>query len=201
VHLIHTGLIEELLRGELVIHQEDPGMPRVAEEGTSGCRIRPMDPTSETELELVARRMRLTLNEVLGEEVGTALYSMEWLRQRVLWHLNPANCTGQVFLAEDADGTIVGHTIVRIDADDAGTPIGLFSTTYVAPEVRRRAVASRLLRAGEAWLIGHGMTTAVTATSAANVKLIKLYEKHGYVIVGAHADMVRLGRALSSDQT
>ena len=41
---------------------------------------------------------------MLGEEAGTSLYSMEWLRQRVLWHLNPANCTGQVFLAEGADG-------------------------------------------------------------------------------------------------
>jgi GNAT superfamily N-acetyltransferase len=105
-------------------------------------------------------------------------------------------------LAENADGTIVGHTIVRIDADDAGIPIGLFSTTYVAPEARRRGVASRLLRAGEAWLIGHGMTTAVTATSAANVQLIKLYEKHGYAVIGAHADMVKLGRALpSNDRT
>jgi len=176
--------------------EREAGMPGVAGEGTGAYRIRPMDPTSETELELVARRMRLTLNEVLGEEVGTALYAMEWLRQRVLWHLDPVNCTGQVFLAENADGTIVGHTIVRIDVDDAGTPIGLFSTTYVVPEARRRAVASSLLLAGEAWLIGHGMATAVTDTSAANLKLIRLYEKHGYAIIDTQGDMVRLGRAL-----
>jgi GNAT superfamily N-acetyltransferase len=158
-----------------------------------------MNPICESEIELVARRMRLTLNEVMGEETGTALYSMEWLRQRVLWHLNPATCTGQVFLAEAEDGRIVGHTIVRIDADDAGTPIGLFSTTYVVPEARRHAVASRLLLAGEAWLIGHGMATAVTVTSAANAKLINLYEKHGYAIVDVQEDMVRLGRALTAN--
>jgi GNAT superfamily N-acetyltransferase len=182
--------------------EREAGMPGVTGEGTADYRIRTMDPTSEAEIELVARRMRLTLNEVLGEEAGTALYSVEWLRQRLLWHLDPASCTGQVFLAEDAEGTIVGHTIVRIDADDAGEPIGLFSTTYVVPEARRRAVASRLLLAGEAWMIGHGMATAVTATSAANVKLIKLYEKHGYAVIGAHGDMVKLGRALpSSHQT
>jgi GNAT superfamily N-acetyltransferase len=175
------------------------GMRGVAGEETSGYLIRPMDPTSESELELVAGRMRLTLHEVLGEEASTALYSMEWLRQRVLWHLNSASCTGQVLLAEDAHGTIIGQTIVRIDADDAGTPIGLFSTIYVVPEARRRGVASCLLLAGEAWLIGHGMATAVTNTSAANVKLIKLYEKHGYDIIDAWGDMVRLGRALPSD--
>lgn len=174
-------------------------MPGVAREGTRGYRIRPMDPTRESELELVARRMRLTLNEVLGEEIGTALYSMEWLRQRIRYHLNPEDCTGQVFLAEDADGTIVGHMIVRIDADDAGTPIGLFSTTYVVPEARRRGVASRLLRAGEAWLIEQGMATAVTHTSEANVKLIRLYEKHGYAVIATEGDMVRLGRALPSN--
>jgi GNAT superfamily N-acetyltransferase len=177
--------------------EREAGVRDMPGQGPGGYRIRPIDPTSETELELVAGRMRLTLNEVLGEQAGTALYSMEWLRQRVLWHLSPANCTGQVFLAEDADGTIVGHTIVRIDADDAGTPIGLFSTTYVVPEARRRAVASNLLLAGEAWLIGHGVTTAVTDTSAMNIKLIKLYEKHGYAIIDTQEDMVRLSRALS----
>lgn len=159
-------------------------------------RIRPMDPGSETELELVASRMRLTLQEVLGEEAGAALYSLEWLRQRALWHLNPASCTGQIILAEDAGGAIVGHTIVRLDADDTGTPIGLFATTYVVPEARRRGIASRLLLAGEAWLIEHGMATAVTNTGAANVPLIRLYEKHGYAIIAAHGEMVRLGRAL-----
>jgi GNAT superfamily N-acetyltransferase len=175
-------------------------MPGVAGGRTGRYRIRPMDSTSEAELELVARRMRLTLIEVLGEEAGTALYSMEWLRQRVLWHLNPASCTGQVFLAEDADGKVVGHTIVRLDADDAGTSIGLFSTTYVVPEARRRRVASHLLLAGEAWLIGHGMATAVTATSAANVSLIRLYEKHGYAIIDVQGEMVKLGRALPSNE-
>lgn len=170
----------------------------VACEGTEGYRVRPVDPASEAELELVARRMRLTLQEVLGEEAGAALYSMEWLRQRVLWHLDPASCTGQVFLAEAADGAIAGHTIVRIDADDAGAPIGVFSTTYVAPEARRRGVASLLLLTGEAWLIEHGMATAVTVTSAANVRLIRLYQKHGYAVTDRRGDMVKLGRALRS---
>jgi GNAT superfamily N-acetyltransferase len=162
-------------------------------------RVRPIAPTRNSEVELVACRMRLTLCEVLGEEAGTALYSMEWLRQRVRWHLDPASCTGQVFLAEDAAGAILGHTIVRLDADDAGTPLGLFSTIYVVPDARRRGIASRLLRAGEAWLIRHGMATAVTNTSAANVKLIRLYEKHGYTLIAAHGEMVRLGRALPSN--
>jgi GNAT superfamily N-acetyltransferase len=141
--------------------------------------------------------MRETLVEVLGAERGRALYTMDWLRARVLWHLDPAESTAQVFLAEAPDRRITGHTIVRIDADDAGEPIGLFSTTYVEPASRRLAIATRLLLRGEAWMAEHGMAVAVTDTSATNVKLIHLYEKHGYAIVETCADMVRLAKALS----
>lgn len=179
--------------------EKEAGTAGAADAEAACCRIRPIDPTREAELALVTRRMRLTLQEVLGVEAGVALYSMEWLRQRLLWHLNPEECTGQVFLAEDTDGAIIGHTIVRLDADDAGTPTGLFSTTYVAPEARRRGVASLLLLAGEAWLISHGMATAVTNTGAANTPLIRHYEKHGYTIIAAHGEMVRLGRVLPAN--
>ena len=55
----------------------------------SELKIREIDPTSKEEISLVASRMRETLIEVLGEERGTALYSMDWLRNRVLWHLDP----------------------------------------------------------------------------------------------------------------
>ena len=39
--------------------------------------IRALNPTSAEEIELVAARMRLTLIEVLGEEAGRSLYSMD----------------------------------------------------------------------------------------------------------------------------
>ncbi len=168
----------------------------LARSGGPSHRIRPIDPSSTAEIALVARRMRETLVEVLGEARGTSLYTMDWLTQRVKWHLDPAESTAQVFLAERDDGHVAGHTIVRVDQDDEGRPIGLFSTTFVEPAERRSGLAERLLLRGEAWMVEHGMTVAVTDTSDANVKLINLFEKHGYRIVHRSAAMVRLARTL-----
>lgn len=159
-------------------------------------RVRPLDPACDTEIAWVAQHMRETLIEVLGPTRGSTMYSMEWLQERVRWHLRPADCTGQVLLAEQPDGQTIGHTIVRIDQDEAGATLGLISTTYVVPAARRAGVAAALLRAGEDWLIAHGAPTLATNTSDTNWPLIRLYEKHGYQITlrAPEAHMVRLTR-------
>ena len=165
-------------------------------------RIRDIDPASEAEVDLVARRMRQTLVEVEGEEAGTALYTLEWLRDRVRWHLDPANTTGRVFLAEVPGGGVLGHAIVRIEADDSGRRFGLFSTLFVDPGSRKRAVGTRLLRHGEGWMAAHALPGAATWTSSTNAKLIGLFGKHGYAITARHVHevtgtvMVRLAKPL-----
>jgi GNAT superfamily N-acetyltransferase len=113
----------------------------------NGGTTRPIDRCSDPEISLVAQRMRQTLVEVLGEERGTALYSLDWLLQRVKWHLDPQQAVAEIFLAEDCQGTIVGHTIVRKDLDIQGREIGLFSTTFVDPAFRKSGVATKLLLA------------------------------------------------------
>jgi GNAT superfamily N-acetyltransferase len=157
--------------------------------------VRPIDPRSPAEIEIVAERMRQTLVEVLGEVRGTSMYTMDWLRDRVRFHLDPARSTAEVFLAED-DGRIVGHTIVRVEVEDGGRSMGLFSTTYVEPAHRRGGVASLLLERGEAWMRARSLGHAVTYTDEGNARLIRLYEKHGYRIVDAQQQMVKLEKAI-----
>lgn len=157
--------------------------------------IRPIDPDSTGEVALVATRMRDTLIEVLGQERGGSMYSHEWLEARVRWHLDAAQCTGAVFLAE-LDGRVVGHSIVRVEPDADQTDIGLFSTTYVEPAARRRGVAGRLLERGEAWMRARGMTIAVTYTDRANANLQALYIGRGYTLSDMPEDFVRLARTL-----
>lgn len=170
------------------------------------CIIRDIDPHSDAEIDLVAQRMRQTLIEVEGEEAGTALYTLAWLRDRVRFHLDPAQCQGRVMLAQWDDGDVVGHCIVRAEQDDEGGRYGLFSTTYVVPAARRHALASRLLLAGEAWMASQGLQRSATWTSATNIKLIGLYEKHGYAIDSRHPHvttgtmMVRLARRLEDGE-
>jgi len=159
-------------------------------------RIRPIDPGDDDEVALVAARMRATLVEVVHPEEGRTMYTMDWLRGRVRWHLDPASCEGQVFLAEDAEGAIVGHTIVRVEAREDGPPFGLFSTFYVAPEARHQGLASALLRRGEAWMRTRGLVEAATFTAETNTPLIALCERHGYSPAPAPPEMVRLSRAL-----
>ncbi|PIR16094.1 MAG: hypothetical protein COV48_10755 [Elusimicrobia bacterium CG11_big_fil_rev_8_21_14_0_20_64_6] len=161
--------------------------------------VRAIDPTSKAEVELVAARMRETLVEVLGKGKGSSMYAMDWLVQRVLFHLDPAKCTGQVYVCENHDGRIVGHTMVRIEETAEGRKFGLFSTTYVERESRNQAVASRLLEQGERWMSEHGLNEAATFTDDANTKLIRLYRKHGYKIVEAFKNerMIKISKALT----
>jgi len=159
-------------------------------------RVRPIDPNSPAEVDLVASRMRQTLVEVLGEEVGGPMYTMEWLIQRVRWHLDPEQCVGQVFVSENGDGQITGHTIVRIEHDDDGQPFGLFSTFYVEPGSRRRGVAASFVDRGEAWMRGHSLTVARTYTAATNARLTGFLARLGYEKTATSGDMIILSKTL-----
>ena len=163
--------------------------------------LRDLDPACEADLEWVARGMHLTLVEVDGEQ-GRANYPIEWTRARLREFLDPAKHVAQVVLAvaRDDAAAIVGHTIVRINTMPDGRRYGLVSTTYVDPAQRRAGVADALLDRGEAWIRAQGLDEAATWTSAANVKLIRLYEKHGFAIdeTGEKdgSGMVRLSKPL-----
>lgn len=99
-------------------------------------RNREINSESHDEIALVASRMRQTLVEVLGEEKGTALYSMDWLLNRVRWHLDPNQTIGKIFLVEDNGTRILGQAIARIEYDENKAEFGYFSTVFVEPGSR-----------------------------------------------------------------
>lgn len=144
-------------------------------------QLRPISLDNTAAIALVAQRMRDTLIEVEGEAAGGAMYSMDWLHDRVRWHLDGR--AAEVVVAEDATGDIVGHTIYRIesDADTPSTaPFGLISTTYVTPDARRLGVAQRLLAHAERWFRERQVSLCCTWTSETNRPLIELYTRNGY---------------------
>lgn len=154
--------------------------------------IRAIRGEDEEEILWVAVRMRLTLMEVLGNEVGEALYSMDWLDRRVRYHLDPLKCLGQIFLCVLPDGRRLGYTIVRREEPT----LGLFSTTYVDPEWRRRGVARLLVSQGELWMRGLGLAQSVTYTSETNRGLHALYQTFGYELIPGESGFVKLIKAL-----
>jgi GNAT superfamily N-acetyltransferase len=159
--------------------------------------IRPIDPSATAELDLVAYRMQLTLMEVLGAGIGGSMYSIDWLRDRVRAHLDPRRYTGEVLVAEDHDGLILGHTITRVDTDPrVKGPVGLFSTTYVIHQARRLGVARALIKDGEQWLRDQRLTLFVTDTDYVNMPLLSLFGGLGYAVWSCdpRSHMVRLGK-------
>ena len=156
-------------------------------------KIRDIDAQSETEIRLVAERMRQTLVEVLGKEKGESMYTMDWLIDRVRWHLDSKNTTGRVFLSEDHTGKIIGHAIARIDH---GTSFGYFSTIFVDTSSRRRGVANKLMKHVEAWFSKCGMPKTVYNTADNHVALIGLFKSHGYKITHSESEMVQLTKVL-----
>ncbi len=166
-----------------------------------GRRVRPVGRDSASEIRQVAERMRDTLVEVLGREQGEALYTIDWLVERVRFHLDPASCTGEVFVCEERGGHVSGHAIVRAERDDAGREFGLFSTIFVEPPSRRAGVGGALIARGEQWMRALGLSAAETYTSESNAKLIALFGKHGYALAGARPDkrMVILAKRLCAN--
>lgn len=156
-------------------------------------RVRQLNPYSESEITLVAKRMRETLTEVLGEGKGEALYSMDWLLERVRWHLDPDNTNGRVFLTEDKTGNITGHAIARIDKD---SPFGYFSTIFVENEARRSGLATKLVEKVEAWFVESGMPEVVYNTADNHTAVIDLFRSHGYDITHSAGGMVQLTKVL-----
>jgi ribosomal protein S18 acetylase RimI-like enzyme len=148
-------------------------------------RVRPIHAGSETEL--VATRMRDTLVEVLGEARGSAMYTHEWLVERVRFHV----AIGIVLVAEEDD--VIGHAMARVEDGE-----GHFSTIYVVPSARRRGAASALADAIEAWFVALGVTNVRYYTDDANTKTIELFERRGYAITSrdAGAKMVKLAKSL-----
>jgi GNAT superfamily N-acetyltransferase len=135
--------------------------------------------------------MRQTLIEVLGEQRGTDLYSMEWLRARVGQHLE-GDWVAEVLVVEDAQGRLLGHTIVRLEEG-----VGLFSTIFVERAARGQTLARQLIRAGEEWMQSHNQVEFVTYTDPANVKLQRLFLSQGYALAESHQGFVRLSRRLN----
>ena len=152
-------------------------------------KVREIDPKSDAEIQLVAQRMRQTLVEVLGEEKGVSMYTMDWLVERVRWHLNAKNTDGRVFLSENQSGEIIGHAIARIDP---ACSFGYFSTVFVEPLSRRQGVAVSLMDHVENWFLERRMPKAVYNTANNHVALIGLFKRNGYEITHSESEMVQL---------
>jgi GNAT superfamily N-acetyltransferase len=167
--------------------QEVPDKPPI--------HIREINQHSSDEIALVASRMRQTLVEVMGEEKGASFYSMDWLLNRVRWHLSPER-VAKVFLVEDSNGEILGHAIARIEHDEDQKPFGFFSTIYIDPKLRGTGAASQVVDKVDGWFKSVNAPKIIYNTAKDHTKLRHLFGKHGYQITEQEGEMVRLTKQL-----
>jgi GNAT superfamily N-acetyltransferase len=148
-------------------------------------------------IKLIAERMRQTLIEVLGSERGQSMYSIEWLRDRVMQHLDGRYVAAVwgVFLMEE----LIAHTILRKESEESGDEYGLFSTFYVLPAHRSSGVFDLLVQKGESWMRSLGLDHARTNTAVDNSRLHRAMARHGYAEIFQSGEMVALGKRLDGE--
>ncbi len=162
----------------------------------SAFRIRPLDFESESEVLVVAERMRETLVEVLGETRGSSMYSMDWLCERVRTHRDPGDTSRGVYVVEDSHQRIAGHVMARTEAAEDGTTLLHFSTIFVEPRLRRAGLASSLVAFVERWARESRCSKIIYNTAIDHTAILGLFAKHGYVITHRTEEMVQLTKSL-----
>lgn len=156
--------------------------------------IREIDPAFECEVHLVAQRMRQTLVEVLGKERGESMYTMEWLIDRVRWHLDQTKTNGKVFLSENQKQEIVGQAVARIDF---ASDFGYFSTIFVESKSRKCGVAKALISHVENWFLQNQISKIIYNTAQNHLAIIHLFESQGYLVTHRDSEMIQLTKFFS----
>jgi len=103
-------------------------------------------------------------------------FSSPWSRTMLLDEIeNP-----QAFcLAAEEDGALIGYACVRIVLDE-----GSITNVAVAPQQRRKGIASQLLDAIRAHAVDLELSFLTLEARHSNSAAIALYEKHGFQTLG-----------------
>lgn len=114
------------------------------------------------------------------EAIENACFSLPWTRGQLERQMLADNC---VFLAAlDENGKVLGYVGLLTVLDE-----GYISNVAVAPEHRRRGVADALIQA-LATRVRNKLSFLTLEVRESNLAAIRLYEKHGFVLVGKRKD-------------
>lgn len=88
---------------------------------------------------------------------------------------------GERFIAEDDEGTFLGYLILgELKPFFSPTPVAFVYDIWVAPEHRRKGVASFLLGEADRWARERGYGKIKLEVAHANLTARRLYEESGY---------------------
>lgn len=87
----------------------------------------------------------------------------------------------ETMLVLEQDGRLCGFIWAAVIATIVDPRVGYIKNLYVAPHLRGRGQAQRLMKAAEDWLFAQGVDKIMLDASVVNQRAIAFYEKSGYV--------------------
>lgn len=104
------------------------------------------------------------------------IFSQPWSEQAFS---DALKLTHTVFLVAEEEGRVAGYSGMYLSLEEAE-----ITNVAVAPEFRRRGIASALLTEIKREAAERGVTSLVLEVRVSNQNAIRLYEKHGFVSCG-----------------
>lgn len=147
-------------------------------ETSDSVRIRRVDSLGERE---IAGLCEVLMDCVEGGDSIGFMWPMTWEKAEAFWRKVAASAErGEriVFVAEDAEGRIVGTAQVLLDQPENQPHRADVAKMQVHRRARKRGIGAALLRACEQAALGAGKTVLVLDTASADAE--RLYERHGW---------------------
>jgi ribosomal-protein-alanine N-acetyltransferase len=101
-------------------------------------------------------------------------FTNPWPREQLVWELRNSDVT-RIFIMRDDRGVIVSFCLCWVIFDELH-----INTLAVAPEFRRRGIATRLMRRVLAETANEGARKATLEVRASNQAALALYERLGF---------------------
>ena len=145
-------------------------------------RVRPLDPTSDAEINTsVSFGMLAVLETVPSARRDPSVVPYFTFAEMRANYAASCGLPDRCFLfAEAPDGLVVGQSAMKTLRDEDGRLYGYFSTRYVLPRFRRQGLGQRLLDEGLGWMRAQGAEYAVAHTHATNEPLLGLFRRNGF---------------------
>lgn len=147
--------------------------------------LRPLDPTSDQEVDQVCVFSLMTLWESRPEmRVDPAtLPHFGFDAHKKIIMAGATHPTQQYLVARDAEARLVGHSIALVRRGDGDVPYGYLWSRYVLPHYRRRGLARAFLARNLTWLAEQAVAYADVHIHVDNRPLRLLFESAGFEIV------------------
>ncbi len=156
---------------------------------TQPFTIRPLDPSSERELNHLCVFSMMTLWESRPElRVDPAsIKDFGFESHRKLYIAGATQPNAKCLIALDSEAKIVGHSVVVVRHQDS-EPYGYFWSRYVLPQYRRQGLARTFLQEALAWFQSQGAAWAEVHIHVENTSLRKLFESEGFAVADRRTD-------------